>query len=130
MPLKKSYFHAWFRSVHKGRLPARFAILTAYDPRGKKATPAKNRAADKRLAAELDALKIKRFRVTGGNESGSHREPGWGLLASAITARALAVKYDQDAFFWITAGGIYLGSAEGGRLIRAGSWETRQARWA
>lgn len=129
MTLKAPYFKTWFRSEHKGRLPARFAVVTACDPRGRKASPAVNRAADRRLAAELDALKIKRFRVTGGSESGAHREPGWAILVSAQTARALAAKYEQNAFFWVSGGGIYLGASSGGRLVRAGTWSERQARW-
>lgn len=127
--LKAPYFDAYFSAAIKGRAPKRFAVVTAHNPLGKKSTPAANRRRDTALRRRLKALEIRHFRVTGGNRDGSHREPGWGLIAPRNIARALAAEFNQDAYFWITGGLIYLGSAAGGPLRRAGSWPARQARW-
>lgn len=128
--LKAPYFSAYFSAVLRGKTPARFAVVTACDPRGKKKPAAVNRRRDAALLRRLKALKIARFRVTGGSEDGSHREPGWGLIVpSPAAARALAAEFQQDAYYWISSGRIYLGSAAGGPLRRAGSWASRRAAW-
>ncbi len=128
--LKTSYFNAYFTADLRGALPSRFAVVTACDPLGRVTPPALNRRRDAALLRRLKALKIARFRVTGGNKAGSHREPGWGLiLESPAKARELAALFNQDAYFWICKGRIYLGSAVGGPLYRAGSWAARHADW-
>jgi hypothetical protein len=128
--LKAAYFNAYFSAVLRGKPPVRFAVVTACDPMGREAPPAVNRRRDAALLRRLKALKIARFRVTGGNKAGSHREPGWGLIVkSPKSARALAAEFRQDAFYWISSGRIYLGAAAGGPLKRAGSWGARQAAW-
>ncbi|MBI2386245.1 MAG: DUF3293 domain-containing protein [Elusimicrobia bacterium] len=128
--LPAPYFAAWFRSALRGKLPARFAVVTAHDPMGHRFSPAANRKLDAALRRRLDALKIRHFRVTGGSEDGTHREAGWGLIvASPATARELAAEFDQNAFYWVSGGRIYLGSSAGGPLMPAGSWRARRARW-
>ncbi|MBI4061899.1 MAG: DUF3293 domain-containing protein [Elusimicrobia bacterium] len=129
--LPTSYFHTYFRAELRGRRrPVRFAVVTAHNPLGKKSSPAANRRRDAALRRHLKALRIKHFRVTGGSKDGSHREPGWGLVAdSPEAARALAALFKQRAYFWISARRVFLGSSAGGRLRRAGSWPARQARW-
>lgn len=128
--LKAPYFNAYFRAELRGRKPpARFAIVTAHNPRGRKSAPAENRRRDAALRRRLKALGLAYFRVAGGSRDGSHREPGWGLIASLRAARALAAEFDQDAFYWVSSGRVYLGSAAGGPLKRAGSWSARSARW-
>lgn len=128
--LRAAYFSAYFQTALEGKLPARFAVVTAHDPMGRKTSPAKNARRDAALRRRLDALGLKRFRVTGGSEDGAHREAGWGLIvASPKTARKLAAEFDQNAFYWVSGGRIYLGSSAGGPLKRAGSWRARQARW-
>lgn len=128
--LRAAYFSAYFRTALRGRIPARFAVVTAHDPMGHLFSPAANRKLDAALRRRLDALGLRRFRVTGGSEDGSHREAGWGVIvASPGIARALAAEFDQNAFYWVSGGRIYLGSCAGGPLLRAGSWDARRARW-
>lgn len=128
--LKAPYFAAFFSSAPRGRTPARFAVVTAHNPMGHLFSPAANRKLDAALRRRLDALGLRRFRVTGGSEDGSHREAGWGVIvASPGIARALAAEFDQNAFYWVSGGRIYLGSCAGGALKRAGSWDARRARW-
>lgn len=127
---RAAYFSAYFQAALEGKLPARFAVVTAHDPMGRKKSPAENARRDAKLRRRLGALGLRRFRVTGGSEDGSHREAGWGVIvASPKTARALAAEFDQNAFYWVSGGRIYLGSSAGGRLKRAGSWGARRARW-
>lgn len=128
--LKASYFSAYFESSLRGRLPPRFAVVTAHNPMGRILKTAANRRLDAALRRRLDALGLKRFRVTGGSEDGSHREAGWGIVvASPAAARALAAEFEQNAFYWVSGGRIHLGSSSGGALRRAGSWKARRARW-
>ena len=128
--LRAAYFSTYFQAALRGKVPARFAVVTAHNPMGHLFSPAANRKLDAALRRRLDALGLRRFRVTGGSEDGSHREAGWGVIvASPKTARALAAEFDQNAFYWVSGGRIYLGSCAGGPLRRAGSWDARRARW-
>lgn len=128
--LRAAYFAAYFQTALRGEVPARFAVVTAHDPMGHLFSPAANRKLDAALRRRLDALGIERFRVTGGSEDGAHREAGWGMIvASPRIARELAAEFDQNAFYWVSRGRIYLGSSAGGPLKRAGSWNARRARW-
>lgn len=128
--LKAPYFAAYFSSELRGKFPPRFAVVTAHNPMGHLFSPAANRRLDAALRRRLDALGIKRFRVTGGDRGGSHREAGWGVIVpSPAAARALSAEFDQNAFYWISGGRIYLGSSAGGALRRAGSWSARRASW-
>lgn len=127
--LKAAYYAAVFACSLR-KTPARFAVVTAHDPKGRKAPAASNRRRDEALRRRLDALGLRRFRVTGGSEDGRHREAGWGIVVdSPAKARALAAEFKQDAYYWVSGGRIYLGSAKGGALQRAGSWNARRARW-
>jgi hypothetical protein len=129
--LKKPYFHAYFHAVHGGReLPARFGVVTAHNPRGRKSTAARNASRDAKLRRRLDRMKLPRFRVYGGSRDGSHREAGWAVVTdSRETVRAIAALFEQDAYFWISSGRVLLGSAAGGRLKPAGTWASRRASW-
>ena len=129
--LKAPYFEAYFKADLRGRaLPPSFGVVTACNPFGKRSTSAVNRRRDAQLRAELDAMKLKRFRVTGGSKDGSHREPGWGVVTgSREMIRALSALFKQDAYFWVRNGRVYLGSSTGGALKRAASWSSRQANW-
>lgn len=129
--LPAAYFKTWFRAELDGRrLPPRFGVVTACNPRGKIVSAGKNRVADKRLRAHLKKLGLRHFRVTGGNKAGTHREPGWGIVFDAPgEARALAARCRQLGYFWISSGRICLGATAGGPLRRAGAWRARRARW-
>ena len=126
---KAHYFVAYFRAKPRGKLPPRFGVVTACDPLGKKTPAATNRRRDAVLRRLLKKLGLPHFRVTGGSEDGSHREPGWGVIAPRETVRALAKRFTQDAYFWISSEKVRLGSAAGGPLRPAGTWSARQARW-
>ena len=65
---------------------------------------------------------MDKFRITGGDKAGAHREPGWGIVvATPAEARAIAKRFKQRAYFWIADGRILLGASSGGPLRRAGA---------
>lgn len=127
--LKAAYFRAFFRTA-PGPLPRRFAVITAWNPEGRSSPRAANERRDAALRRRLDRAGLTRFRVTGGNETGTHREPGWGVAASPEAARALCAEFRQLAYYWVSGGRIFVGATGGGRLRPAGSWKARRARWA
>lgn len=97
--------------------PADFAIITAYDPEGREASPADNVAADARLEAELRAAGFRLHRITGGSADGVHLEPGWGVPIGLPGAVEFGRRYRQVAVFYVQAGALALvdcadGSAE------------------
>lgn len=129
--LPAAYLKTWFRAgLNGGRLPSHFGVVTAHNPRGKIVSAAANRKADTRLKKRLQSLGLRHFRVTGGDKTGTHREPGWGIVFDKPEdARALAARCRQLGFFWISSRRIFLGATAGGPLRRAGTWPARRARW-
>ena len=94
--------------------PADFAIITAYDPEGRAASPADNVAADARLKAELQAAGCRLHRLTGGSADGVHLEPGWGVPIGLPGAVEFGRRYRQVAVFYVQAGVLTLVDCEDG----------------
>lgn len=88
--------------------PADFAIITACDPDGVEASPARNRAADATLEAELRAAGLRLHRITGGSADGSHLEPGWGVPIGLPGAVEFGRRHRQVAVFVVRAGRLAL----------------------
>jgi hypothetical protein len=109
-------------------LPARFGIVTAYNPESVIATDDANGNADMELKRALVAAGLPHFRVTGGSRDGSHREPGYGIAAdSAEIIRPIGRRFRQEAFFWVEGGTVYVINTEGTGLHRVAEWADRQA---
>jgi hypothetical protein len=94
--------------------PADFAIITAYDPEGRAASPAANIAADAMLKAELQAAGFRLHRLTGGSADGVHLEPGWGVTVGLPGAVEFGRRYRQAAVFYVRAGALTLVDCEDG----------------
>jgi hypothetical protein len=94
--------------------PADFAIITAYDPEGRAASPAANIAADAMLKAELQAAGFRLHRLTGGSADGVHLEPGWGVTVGLPGAVEFGRRYRQVAVFYVRAGALTLVDCEDG----------------
>lgn len=92
-----------------GGLPANWTLVTAFARTGSVRRFAENEAADARLAAELDKLGLRRWRVTGRSPAGDHAEPGWGIDAPVELARDIGQQFDQVAIFWILDGVLWVG---------------------
>ena len=94
--------------------PADFAIITAYDPEGRAASPDDNVAADAMLKAELQAARFRLHRITGGSADGLHLEPGWGVPMGLSGAVEFGRRYRQVAVFYVRAGALTLVDCEDG----------------
>ena len=91
-----------------------FAIITAYDPEGREASPADNVTADAMLKAELLAAGFRLHRLTGGSADGVHQEPGWGVAVGLPGAVEFGRRYRQVAVFYVRAGALTLVDCEDG----------------
>lgn len=98
-----------------------YAILTAFNPNG--IAPHDNLKESERLnksyhlalfqdLSEIDNNTV--FEITGCSPDLSHREVGWGANISFQHALELAQKYQQEAFFWVQDGQLYLVDARSG----------------
>jgi hypothetical protein len=105
----------------------RFAVLTAANPRGRVLGRTENRDRTRELAravAQSCSSGTKCVAAAGRSPDRSHREPS--LAVAGITcahARALAVRFDQDAFFWFDGHAMWLIGAHlrrGPTLLPAG----------
>ena len=94
--------------------PADFAIITAYDPEGRTASPADNVEADAMLKAELQAAGFRLHRLAGGSADGVHLEPGWGVPIGLHGAVEFGRRYRQVAVFYVRAGALTLVDCEDG----------------
>ena len=94
--------------------PTDFAVITAYDPEGRAASPADNVAADARLEAALRAAGFRLHRITGGSADGVHLEPGWGVPIGLPGAVEFGRRYRQVAVFYVRAGALTLVDCEDG----------------
>ena len=92
--------------------PTDFAIITAYDPEGRAASPADNAVADARLEADLRAAGFCPHRITGGSADGVHLEPGWGVPIGLPMAVEFGRRYRQVAIFYVRAGALSLVDCE------------------
>jgi hypothetical protein len=79
-----------------------YAIVTAYNPLGSKASPKENATQDSRLQEELESRGIRPVRVYGCSPDGKHQEPGWAAPLSREDAIVLGTEFRQDAIFYVT----------------------------
>jgi hypothetical protein len=81
---------------------ASFAFITAWNPASRPCGDGENRAADARLAIEVDARGIRRWPMRACARDGGWAEPGW-LLAGIdpATLDGLARRFGQaGVLFW------------------------------
>jgi len=82
------------------------AIVTAYNPASRAASPAANRRADAALRARLDALHLPALRTLAHGSSPAWDEPGWCIPGPVREiAVSLAAGLGQNAIVWIDAAG-------------------------
>lgn len=125
--LRPGYLAAYFLTeLPPEGLPGRFGVITAYNPNGRRAADATNLTADCKLEECLKRSKLPHFRVTGGSQDGSHREPGFGVVTGDIEeVEKLARQFRQEAFFWIEDGEIYCFEVDRPTRHRLGPWSGR-----
>src|SRR5690554_1300934 len=95
------------------KLPATFAIITAWNPDGRPTALEANQGANDRLRARLDEGEGQWFPVTGGSPDFVHVEPGFGV--AGITrdgAVAFGREFRQEAIFWVEGDVVFLVSCK------------------
>lgn len=110
-----------------GGWPLNFALITASCPRhNRHATDEQNARANAKLRAALQARGFHPFQVTGASPDFSHREEGWGFTSATLEIAAkLCAEFDQDAYFWVEDGEIFLATDASGGGWPAGLWNER-----
>lgn len=77
-----------------------FALLTAFNPRGRNSTTAENQTRDSALISRLRAMGVHWMRADGVSRDSEHRERGTAIALDRDAARQLACEMEQSAFFW------------------------------
>ena len=94
-------------------MPAgRFAVVTPYNPHGRRVSTLENEARLRREQQELTARGLRHLRVDGLAPDGSHCEEGYAVELPRNEARALAERWGQSAFFWFDGSDFWLVPAE------------------
>lgn len=101
-----------------------FWVVTACNPGGRTASEGENRRADLRLREALVGRGESPSRVTGLAPDRSHAEPGW-TIRSAETARELAGRFRQEAYYRIHDDRLVLVETESGTEEDLGAWPPR-----
>ncbi len=124
---RPEFFEAYFTvELPPEGLPSRFGVVTAHNPRSLPASAEANARADAALRRHLIDAGLHPFRVIGGSRDGSHREPGFGVAAESPEAiRPISRRFEQDAFFWIEEGVIYVINTESETRHRVDAWAAR-----
>jgi len=81
-------------------LGAAFAVITPYDPRGKRASAWRNRLRYYLMRRRLVSLNLKFAAADGESPDGRHRERGFAIAMSRSDAAALARELEQLALYW------------------------------
>jgi hypothetical protein len=107
-----------------------FAILTAYNPGGKRHDDAINQLANRRLRTRLNQRRPRNspllVKVDAVSEDWSHTEKSfavWGL--NHKTASEIGRAFRQDAFFWVENGTVHVHSCHTQEKQKVGTWESR-----
>jgi hypothetical protein len=87
---------------------SRFAILTAYNPRSQVQEQIINRIKQQKLSTYLMANKLSFTPVLCGNPDFSYSEPSIATSLECHKAFNLALLYQQNAFYWIDDGELWL----------------------
>jgi hypothetical protein len=125
--MNPAYRTACFRcEIRREDVPARFAIITAFNPEDRICPDELNRRADLELAEELDRVGCRRFRVTGGSPDFSHAEAGWGCETGSLeSALLLGRRFRQAAIYWVDHDVLVLADCPTGSVETLGNWSDR-----
>ncbi|WKE64827.1 DUF3293 domain-containing protein [Gallaecimonas kandeliae] len=85
-----------------------FAIVTAYNPRGKALCEAANHYRDQRLEAELKATGQHPQPLWGCSPDFQHREKSWALVMPKEQAVQLGWRLEQNAIYYVEHDVLYL----------------------
>jgi hypothetical protein len=92
-------------------LGRRFAVLTAYNPRGTVVSADLNQRRAEELKQRLGSLTGSLVPVDGCSPDLLHREEGVAAELMLEDAREIAREFDQDAFFWFDGARFWIQDA-------------------
>jgi hypothetical protein len=87
---------AALRALGLGRT---FAVITAHNPGGRRLAHGENERRHDALLGEVRSLGVPYRIATGGSPDGRHREPGVAVPLPPASAREVARRHGQSAFF-------------------------------
>lgn len=89
-------------------LGERWAVITAYNPRGETRDDAGNLARHEKLEEALHGTGVAFVRADGRSPDASHREIGFAVALPQPDAIALAARFGQSAIFWFDGEAFWL----------------------
>jgi hypothetical protein len=87
-------------ALARAGLAETFAVITAFDPRGRNVSAEENETLSRRLEARLDELGQKFVPVDACSPDGKHCEGSVAVQMAKEDAVSVAVEFDQVAIFW------------------------------
>lgn len=88
-----------------------FAIISAQNPAGHLHHPQHNLTLDREFETELDEAHIPYRTLIGASPDLSFQEKSWAVLCDKHKALSLALKFRQNAIYWVESGQLYLVAA-------------------
>ena len=124
--IRAEYFDTVFQTQIPGsNWPARFAVITAWNPEGEKQNNSTNEACHSLLLSHCASLGISHWNVTGCSPELQHREPGIGIESTLSDAISIGRKFGQEAIYWVEDGHLLLVSCQFNVEVPLGDWESR-----
>ena len=106
---------AQIRQIQALGLGLTFSVLTAYNPRGRVVTASENEQRHQRLENLLHTSGWSYLASDGMDPEAQHVERGFAISLSIKDAEALAIQFEQSAFFWFDGDSFWIQPA----LVRA-----------
>ena len=102
-----------------------FAIVTACNPMGRSQSAAKNLECMRDLAHAIAELGFESMRVNGIDPNGGHVEESFAVHCGSEVAQQLCQRYEQLAYYMVSAGELTLHSTNSNSNISIAQWEHR-----
>jgi hypothetical protein len=97
--LKDVYLDTVFKCHEE--LPNQFLIISAYNPFGRLAPPARNLHQDSTLKSMLNHQGYQSWRIIGQSRDAQYQEPSWAFNVSLAEGKRIAKIFRQDAFYQV-----------------------------
>ncbi|MFV7768971.1 DUF3293 domain-containing protein [Shewanella marisflavi] len=85
-----------------------FAIITAYNPKGKNLSPSQNRLLDKQLQRHILRLQYPYRALIGASTDRGHMEKSWAVSLDKTDAVELGKVFNQNAIYFVDNDELYL----------------------
>ena len=85
-----------------------FAIITAYNPKGDNLSCGQNALLDNELQEKINEKGILARSIYGCSPDLSHWEKSWALFTDKTQAIDIAIKFKQNAMYWVEADRLIL----------------------